>query len=101
MPYGKKEENTECIGERLSETELEMAILECINEELEQRIPDGENKSQESDTDFSVMNHRQIRKMCKTLEQKQDSLKIEKQYLYEQYKRKQMERKTYLNRVGT
>lgn len=100
MPYGKKEENTECIGERLSETELEMAILECINEELEQRIPDGENKSQESDTDFSVMNHRQIRKMCKTLEQKQDSLKIEKQYLYEQYKRKQMERKTYLNRVG-
>lgn len=38
--------------------------------------------------------------MCKALEQKQDSLKIEKQYLYEQYKRKQMERKTYLNRVG-
>ena len=37
--------------------------------------------------------------MCKALEQKQDSLKIEKQYLYEQYKRNQMERKIYLNRV--
>ncbi len=100
MPYGKKEENTECIGERLSEPELEIAILEYINEELEQGIPDGENQSQESDTDFPVMDHKQIRKMCKTLEQKQDSLKIEKQYLYEQYKRNQMERKTYLNRVG-
>jgi site-specific DNA recombinase len=94
------EENTECIGERLSEPELEIAILEYINEELEQVIPDGENQSQESDTDFPVMDHKQIRKMCKTLEQKQDSLKIEKQYLYEQYKRNQMERKTYLNRVG-
>ena len=84
----------------MSEPELEIAILEYINEELEQVIPDGENQSQESDTDFPVMDHKQIRKMCKTLEQKQDSLKIEKQYLYEQYKRNQMERKTYLNRVG-
>jgi len=92
------EENTECIGERLSEPELEIAILEYINEELEQVIPDGENQSQESDTDFPVMDHKQIRKMCKALEQKQDSLKIEKQYLYEQYKRNQMERKIYLNR---
>ena len=94
------EDNTECIGERLSEPELEIAILECINEELEQGILEGGNQSQKSDTDFPVMDHKQIRKMCKALEQKQDSLKIEKQYLYEQYKRKQMERKTYLNRVG-
>lgn len=94
------EDNTECIGERLSEPELEIAILECINEELEQGILEGGNQCQKSDTDFPVMDHKQIRKMCKALEQKQDSLKIEKQYLYEQYKRKQMERKTYLNRVG-
>lgn len=106
----KKEENTECIGERLSEPELETDILECMNAELEQGILDEENQSQASDTDFPVMDHRQIRTMCKTLEQKQDSLKIEKLYLYEQYKRQQikrqqikrqqMDRKTYLNKVG-
>lgn len=95
----KKEEITACIGEQLSEPELEAAVLECINEELEQRILQGKSKSQEVDTDFSVVDRRQIRKMCKALEQKQDSLKIEKQYLYEQYKSNQMERKIYLNRV--
>lgn len=94
---GKKKENTGCINERLSKPELEAAVLECINEELEQGILDG--KIHESNTDFSVADHRKIKKMCKALEQKQDSLKIEKQYLYEQYKRNQMERKIYLNRV--
>ena len=59
------EDNTECIGERLSEPELEIAILECINEELEQGILEGGNQSQKSDTDFPVMDHKQIRKMCK------------------------------------
>ena len=35
------------------------------------------------------------------LEQKRNSLKIEKQYLYEQFKRNQMKRGTYIERVET
>ena len=42
---------------------------------------------------------KEMKKMCMVLEQKQDSLKREKQYLYEQYKLNQMERRIYLNRV--
>ena len=37
--------------------------------------------------------------MCMALGYKQDLLKREKQYLYEQYKLNRMERRTYLNRM--
>lgn len=37
--------------------------------------------------------------MCMALEQKRNSLRLEKHFLYEQYKRNQIERKIYLNRV--
>ena len=44
-------------------------------------------------------NDEQLKKIYFELKQKQDSLKIKKQYLYEQYKENQIERKIYLNRV--
>ena len=100
------EQESECVSKRLSEPELEAAVLERINQELEQEILD--RKDQESDAVFSMTDNRQskflsvkeMKKMCMVLEQKQDSLKRERQYLYEQYKLNQMERRTYLNRVG-
>jgi site-specific DNA recombinase len=100
------EQGSRCISERLSEPELEAAVLERINQELGQEIL--VRKNQKSEAVFSTMDNRssklpsvkEMKKMCMVLEQKQDSLKREKQYLYEQYKLNQMERRTYLNRVG-
>ena len=100
------EQDSGCISEWLSEPELEAAVLERINQELEQEILD--RKDQESDAVFSMTDNRQskflsvkeMKKMCMVLEQKQDSLKREKQYFYERYKLDQMERGAYLNKVG-
>ena len=100
------EQGSRCIGERLSEPELEAAVLERINQELGQEIL--VRKNQKSEAVFSTMDNRssklpsvkEMKKMCMVLEQKQDSLKREKQYLYEQYKLNQMKRRIYLNRVG-
>ena len=99
------EQGSQCISERLSEPELETAVLERINQELGQEILD--RKDQEPDAVYLATDGRTLRipsvkemkKMCMVLEQKQDSLKREKQYLYEQYKLNQMERRIYLNRV--
>lgn len=91
------EENGECIHERLSEPELELSILECINQKLRQKRP--EQISQEQEIVLPIPDSRQLKKQCMDLEKKRDSLKIEKQYLYEQYKRNQIERKTYINKV--
>ncbi len=103
--FARKEEKSRCINERLSEPELEAAVLECLNQKWKQGIP-GE-KCRKPDAACGAADDRQLRflsvkemkKMCKTLERKQDSLKREKQYLYEQYKMGQMERRTYINRV--
>lgn len=91
------EEKSRCISERLSETELESAVLECMNQKLEQDNPDQKKRKQ--DDGLPMPDRGQMKQMCMALEQKRDSLKIEKQYLYEQYKRKQMERRVYLNKV--
>ncbi len=99
------EQESRCIGERLREPELEAAVLERINQELEQGILD--RKDQKPDAGFLMTDDNQskfhsvkeMKKVCMVLEQKQDSLKREKQYLYERYKLDQMERRTYLNRV--
>ena len=85
---------------------MEAAVLERINQELVQEILD--RKDQEPDAVYLATDGRQskspsikeMKKMCMVLEQKQDSLKREKQYLYERYKLNQMERGAYLNRVG-
>lgn len=97
VPCDKKEEGSKCIHERLSEPELESAILECINQKLGQEILD--QKDQEQDVLLSVPDIKKMKQMRIALEKKMDSLKIEKQYLYEQYKRNQMERRIYLNKV--
>lgn len=105
MLFGRKAEKNRCISERLSEPELEAAILERINQEREQGIL--ERTGQEPDAVFPVADERQsklpsvkeLKKMCMALGHKQDLLKREKQYLYEQYKRDRMERGTYLNRM--
>ena len=102
---GRKAEESRCISERLSEPELEAVVLERINQELEQGILEGTDR--EPDAFFSVADERQskppllkeLKKTCMVLGQKQESLKREKQYLYEQYKLERMERGTYLNRV--
>ncbi len=94
-----------CVSERLSEPELEAAVLERINQELGQEILD--RKDQEPDAVYLATDGRQskfpsikeMKKMCMALEKKQDLLKREKRYLYEQYKLDQMERRIYLNRV--
>ncbi len=91
------EEKSRCISERLSEPELESAVLEYMNQKLEQDNLDQKNCQQNEV--LSMPDRGQMKQMCMTLEQKRDSLKIEKQYLYEQYKRKQMERRVYLNKV--
>ncbi len=94
-----------CVSERLSEPELEAAVLVRINQELGQEILD--RKDQEPDAVYLATDGRQskfpsikeMKKMCMALEKKQDLLKREKRYLYEQYKLDQMERRIYLNRV--
>ncbi|NBH14783.1 hypothetical protein D3Z36_11515 [Lachnospiraceae bacterium] len=91
--------NSKCIRQRINEPELEAAILECIKEELKLGILKRENENQDSDADFLIHSAKEMKKICMTFERKQDSLKIEKQYLYEQYKRNQMNRGIYLNRV--
>ena len=100
------EQESGCVSERLSEPELEAAVLERINQDLGQEILD--RKDQEPDAVYLATDGRQskfhsikeMKKMCMALEKKQDLLKREKQYLYEQYKLDQMERRIYLNRVG-
>ena len=85
---------------------MEAAVLERINQELGQEILD--RKDQEPDAVYLATDGRQskfpsikeMKKMCMALEKKQDLLKREKQYLYEQYKLDQMERRIYLNKVG-
>ena len=86
--FGRKAEESRCISERLSEPELEAAVLERINQELEQGILEGiEHKP---DAFFSVEDERQskppllkeLKETCMVLGQKHESLKREKQYLY-------------------
>lgn len=93
------EQESRCISGRISESELEEAILDCINQKLGQEI--RERKCRKQDVDLNVPDDKQIKKICMSLDQKRNSLKIEKQYLYEQFKRKQMERGTYIERVET
>ena len=100
------EQGSGCVSVRLSEPELEAVVLEHINQELGQKILD--RKDQEPDVVYLTTDNRrsrllsvkEMKKKCMVLEQKQDFLKREKQYLYERYKLDQMERGVYLNRVG-
>ena len=66
---------------------------------MEQGILAEKSQDWKSDMILSAAVDRQLRKMRIALKKKRDSLKIEKQYLYEQYKRDQIERETYLHRV--
>lgn len=99
LPSDRREGKGKCIHERLSEPELEAAILECINQKLGQEIQN--QKNQEQNMVSPVSDRKQAQQRCVALEKKRDSLKIEKQYLYEQFKRKQIERRSYLNKVET
>ena len=68
-------------------------VLERLNERLKQRAPDQAGISPEIST-MRVDDERNL------LVKKSDALKLEKQYLYEQLKRNQMDRKTYLEKAG-
>ena len=102
MLFGGKAEENRCIIERLSEPELEAAVLERINQEMDQGIL--ERTGHEPNAFFyerqsKPSSLKELKKMCMTFGQKQESLKREKQYLYEQYKLDRMERGTYLHKV--
>ncbi len=82
-----------CFGGRVKEPEIEKVILKKINEKLEK-----EEKKQTSEAFES--NLKEIQKEIATLERQRDALKAEKQWLYEQFKMKQLYKKTYLERVA-
>lgn len=79
--HNQKEEKNRCISEWLSEPERDVVFPTMDNRQLRH---------------LSV---KEMKTMCMTLKQKQDSLKRKKQYLYEQYKMNQMDQRIYLKRV--
>ncbi len=89
----KYDKDCGCFGGRLKESDAENMVLERLNERLKQRAPDQAGISPEIST-MRVDDERNL------LVKKSDALKLEKQYLYEQLKRNQMDRKTYLEKAG-
>lgn len=77
------EDGSACIREHVSEAKLEAAVLEGLNQKLEEWILEEKHR----------------KRLRIELEQSRDAVKIEKQYLYEQYKRNQMGRETYIKKI--
>lgn len=107
------EDGSECIRERLSEAKLETAVLKGLNRKLEEWIL--EEKQQKEDVSRTAPEDRQKKspegtplclpakkkkRLLTELEQGRDAVKIEKQYLYEQYKQNQMGREAYIKKIG-
>lgn len=106
------EDSSECIREYVSEAKLELAVLEGLNHKLEEWILKEEHQKRDSSRTALYGSQRKTpeemplcisakkRKRLRTeLEQGRDAVKIEKQYLYEQYKRNQMGRETYIKKI--
>lgn len=85
--------NSACFKGRIKETEIEKLVLEQIKNKLER-------EGKEKDVSSSETNMKNFQNEIKALEKKRDSLKTEKQYLYEQFKTKQIDKKTYLGCVA-
>ncbi len=103
VPYftckrARYEKNSKCVGEHLEEPELEKLIIESIKQKLEMQCL--EERQQYSSDASADLENAQIKKEKTGLEKKRNSLKFEKQNLYEQFKMGRMERGTYLDKVA-
>lgn len=98
----KYKEGGGCFSGRVKEPEAEEVVLKYINQRLEGQRKEQECRGKElleqgggSLKDGSV----QKKNKSALLEKKLETLKVEKQYLYEQFKLKQLEKEAYLNKV--
>lgn len=106
------EDGSECIREHVSEAKLEAAVLEGMNQKLEEWIlreehrkteisrtaPDGRQRKTPEEIPL-CLSAKKRKQLSTELEQSRDAVKIEKQYLYEQYKRDQMGREAYIKKI--
>lgn len=106
------EDGSECIREYVSEAKLEAAVLEGVNQKLEEWIlreehrktevsrtaPDGRQRKTPEEIPL-CLSAKKRKQLSTELEQSRDAVKIEKQYLYEQYKRNQMGREAYIKKI--
>ena len=96
-----------CFDGRLKEPEAEDAVLRQIRRKLEERRREQPDKER-SDREWDVLGQGEgslkrgnvlARNKRVLLEQKMDALKVEKQYLYEQFKMRQLGKDDYLRKV--
>ena len=99
----KYKEGGGCFSGRVKEPEAEEIVLKYINQRLEEQRKAQECRGKElleqGDSSFKLSNVQKKNRKA-LLEKKLDALKVEKQYLYEQFKLKQVDRDAYLNKVG-
>lgn len=91
-----------CFSGRVKEPEAEKVVLKYINQRLEGQRKEQECREKELQEQGggSLKDGRVLKKnRSALLEKKLDALKVEKQYLYEQFKLKQVDKDAYLNKV--
>lgn len=97
-----------CFDGRLKEPEAEDAVLRHIRQKVEESR-EGQLNKEKTDKEREVLVQGsgslklggvQTKSKGALLGKKLDALKIEKQYLYEHFKLKQVDRDLYLNKVG-
>lgn len=106
----KYDKGSGCFDGRLKEPEAEDAVMRHIRKRVEERREEQLEWSgrEETDRERGVLERRdgslkqggmQTKSKGALLEKRLDALKIEKQYLYEQFKMKQLEKNDYLNKM--
>lgn len=89
-----------CFRGKLKEPEAEEVVLKCINQRLEQQRDEekcrGRELQEQGGGSFEQSN---VQNKSALLEKKLEILKVEKQYLYEQFKMKQLGKDEYLCKV--
>lgn len=91
-----------CFRGKLKEPEAEEVVLKCINQRLERQRDEEECRERElqgQGEDSLNLGEGRNKNRDMVLEKKLDALKVEKQYLYEQYKLGKLDKETYLNEV--
>ena len=83
----------DCFCGRLKEHEIEQLVLQ----EIKKKIDDDETVSSSKKEKSSVLRNGQK----KDIQRKRESLKVQKQYLYEEYKTGKIEKNIYLNKINT
>lgn len=93
-----------CFGGKLKEPEVEAVVLKCINQRLEQQWEEQECRERElrgQGEDSLKLGEERNKNRDVVLEEKLDAIKVEKQYLYEQYKLEKLDKEIYLNKIET